>query len=303
MADDGKRAALDLDSLLDRVRDVLPDLRWRTARLLASGWDHEVVLLDEVLVLRFPNEPYYLDLLAVEIEVLAALRGRTLAALPDYTVVASDGTVAGYPFVAGEALTAEVLARADARAPGAIAAQLAEALTVLHRSEGVDLSRVPAAEDRAWHDELRGIAADRLPAVLSRSELRTVDAVIEQVDELLTAPAPARVLLHGDVYEDHLLWDAEHARLGLIDFSDLCLGDPARDFAEIGDVAPGFREQVIDRYDGPKDDRLLERAEIWGRWVAVFMMTEYLRVEPAGVAGFAEARTLFDRLHHRLAGR
>lgn len=303
MEDEGKRAALGLDELLDRIRGALPDLRWRTARLITSGWDHEVVVLDDALVLRFPNEPFYLDLLGLEIEVLTALHGRTLAALPHYTVVSPDGTFAGYPYLPGEPVTSAVMARAEAQAPGAVAAQLADALTVVHRGEGIDRARIPPAEDRVWHEELRTIAADRLPEVLSRGELRTVETVIAEVDDVLATPAPASVVLHGDVYEEHLLWDSEHARLGLIDFSDLCLGDPARDFAEIGEIAPGFRERVYERYDGPKDDRLLERAEVWGRWVAVFMMTEYLRVEPAGVAGFAEARTLFDRLHRRLGGR
>ena len=59
------------------------------------------------------------------------------------------------------------------------------------------------------------------------------------VDVLLATDLP-EVVVHNDVYSRHLLWDDAAARLGVIDFSDMCLGDPAVDFAELYEYGEAF---------------------------------------------------------------
>jgi len=56
---------------LSLLRVVRPDLEWRSVRYVDEGWDHEVLLLDERLVVRIPNDEHYRRMLHAERIVLS----------------------------------------------------------------------------------------------------------------------------------------------------------------------------------------------------------------------------------------
>lgn len=284
-----------LAPLLGRIRARFPDLAWTDARLIDTGWDHEVVVLDERVVFRFPNERYYLDVLGVEIAVLDALRGRVEAATPHYRYVALEDGFAGYPMISGSALTGSAFPALGEADRERFTAQLAGVLTALHTTTAaeIDVGAVPPSELPEEHEQVAEVARAQLPKLLSRREMTVVEGILDDATDLLVAAPPTTVLLHGDVYPEHLLWDPAARRLGLIDFSDLCTGDPAFDFAEIGEYGEDFRAAVFDRYAGPKDGGLLERARRYERWVAVYMLTDHFLV---GKTSFTVAREMFDHL-------
>ena len=163
-------------------------------------------------------------------------------------------------------------------------------LTALH---ALDPAILPAGTP-SWtvpeeHEEVRRLAESGLPALLEPGELRLVETVLDDVPALL-AESPAPVLVHGDVYEDHLLLDAATGTLGLIDFSDLAVGDPAIDLAELLDYGRPFLEDVAHRYGGGA--ALVDRAIRYARWLAVYLMTDHL---VSAKTSFAVARIPFDR--------
>ena len=116
-----------------------------------------------------------------------------------------------------------------------------------------------------------------------------MEAVLDDVPALL-AESPAPVLVHGDVYEDHLLLDSATGALGLIDFSDLAVGDPAIDVAELLDYGRPFLEDVVRRSGG--DAALVDRSIRYARWLAVYLMTDHL---VSAKTSFEVARIPFDR--------
>ena len=103
------------------------------------------------------------------------------------------------------------------------------------------------------------------------------------------------MLLHGDVYSNHLLWDAGHQQLGIIDFSDMTLGDPAFDLAELYEYGQAFVEEVYFYYTGPKDNTFLERAWQYQYWVGVYMITEHFVYQKTS---FEKAQETFKRIKH-----
>ncbi|WP_082696921.1 phosphotransferase family protein [Kocuria rosea] len=279
---------------LERIAAAFPDLRWSRARRITEGWDHVVVVLDDALVFRFPQEPPYTEALGREIAVLDHLAPRLPVRIPRYDRVAPDGSFAGYPLLPGRTLQPEVLASLDAAARGALVAQLAGFLSALHTAPvpGTPLARVPAsslAEDQA---DVRSAATAHLPAVLTAAELEEVERILADVDALLAAELPA-VVVHNDVYSRHLLWDDAAARLGVIDFSDMCLGDPAVDFAELYEYGEAFVRAVHERWTGPGDPGLLDRAWTYQSWIAVYMLTDHFDV---GKTSWEVARETFDRV-------
>lgn len=279
---------------LERIAATFPELTWSDARRITEGWDHVVVVLDEALVFRFPQEPPYTEALGREIEVLDHLAPRLPVRIPRYDRVAPDGSFAGYRRLPGRTLRPEVLASLDGTARDALVDQLAGFLSALHTAPvpGTPLEQVPGftlAEDQG---DVRSAAATHLPAVLTPAELDDVERILADVDALLAADLPEAVI-HNDVYSRHLLWDDATARLGVIDFSDMCRGDPAVDFAELHEYGEAFVRAVHERYTGSRDAGLLDRAWTYQCWIGVYMLTDHFDV---GKTSWETARETFDRV-------
>ena len=285
---------------LERIAAAFPDLTWSRARRITEGWDHVVVVLDDALVFRFPQEPPYAEALGREMEVLNHLAPLLPVRIPRYDRVAPDGSFAGYPLLPGRTLTPEVLASLEEPVLDALVDQLAGFLSVLHTAPipGTPLERVPPSYLAEDQRDVRRSTAEHLPAVLSAEELDEVQRILADVDVLLAADVP-EVVVHNDVYSRHLLWDDAAARLGVIDFSDMCCGDPAVDFAELHEYGADFVGAVYERYTGPKDPGFLDRAWTYQRWIGVYMLTDHFDV---GKTSWETARETFDRVRDRHAG-
>ncbi|MGC8461431.1 MAG: phosphotransferase [Candidatus Dormibacteria bacterium] len=87
------------DRLAAQIAHTFPTLQWNRAQLLDHGWDHEVVILDSTLVLRFPRTSEYQERLHDEIRLLDVLTPLLHVRIPKYT--RSAASVAGYTIVHG----------------------------------------------------------------------------------------------------------------------------------------------------------------------------------------------------------
>jgi len=279
-------------ALLARITNAFPELQWGAYIYLDQGWDHEVLILDNRLVFRFPNDEHYLKLLRNEADVLERLKPLVTAAIPEYRYFAPDGSFAGYPIVQGKPVLKSVFEKFKPDDREALAEQLARLLSSMHtfvqngHSENLTFS--------SYMDDDQGQtkrqADEYLKTVLGTDDFALTQAILAEVDALLELPLPA-VLLHGDIYHDHLLWDQDAKQLGVIDFSDMALGDPAFDFAELYEYGEDFVRQIYGLYTGPKDETFLERAWAYQRWVGVYMMTDHFVHHKTS---FEEARQTFD---------
>lgn len=72
-------------------------------------------------------------------------------------------------------------------------------------------------------------------------------------------------ILHQDVAPGHVLHDPSTSRLtGIIDFGDLALGDPARDFVYVyADFGSPILADVLEGYGREPADALLPRIHLW----------------------------------------
>ncbi len=287
-----RRPAQGEAALLRRVHGAFPDLHWSVSRYIDDGWDHEVVVLDERLVFRFPNHPYYDRMLAVEDRVLAHLADRVSAAVPRISHRAPDGSFTGYPLLGGWPLDGEGFGRLEPADRAAMASSLGDLISAVHALPAPLRALVPVGDRAGDAAEVEEVARDRLPGMLTRAEFAQVERILDETRALTEVPVPL-VPLHADLYEDHLLWDADSRRLAVLDFSDMETGDPAVDFAEIGALGDEFRRAVLDAYRGDTDPGLLDRARAWERWASVFLLTDHVLV---GKTSFAVARTMFDRV-------
>jgi len=294
MSETDKYPASTPEQLLQRIHSEFPEITWDSYVLNTEGWDHDVIILDNKIVFRFPNDDEYSTLLRDEIEVLKKLAPLVDAAIPQYTYIAADYSFAGYPIVPGRVVSKQVFDELSKDARHEIAKQLAAFLSTLHTliDEGHKFPELPDFYIPADHIEVKQLAQEHLPQLLSPEEYATVEKILNQIEDVFAQNAPA-VFVHDDVYSRHILWDDKKSHLGIIDFTDMCLGDPGVDFAELHEYGAEFVKEVYDLYTGPKDDNFLERAWIYQQWIAVSMMTDHFINHKTS---FAVARETFDRV-------
>jgi aminoglycoside 2''-phosphotransferase len=171
-----------------------------------------------------------------------------------------------HALVPGDVLTRE---RWEALPPAAFAraaGDLARLLAALHAAPVApgETCGVPVLDGAALVADVRARAGARLHALLE-------PPMRDRLDEALGSwaagarGAPAPVLLHADVAPGHVLFDARDGALtGVIDFGDLALGDPARDFVYVyGDFGPAILDAVLRRYAPEAPHALAARVRRW----------------------------------------
>ena len=163
----------------------------------------------------------------------------------------------GYPKIAGR--SGEALRPRAERWEG-LAAQLGPFLSAVHALPR-DLSPRSPAEDQpstmASLPELAETIERGAGALLT-------DAMRPYLRGGVTEPRPpARlVFCHGDLKGEHLIVATTGWRIGgVIDWGDARAADPAVDLAGLAIwLGPAFVRMVVDRYSGPADDELFDRA-------------------------------------------
>lgn len=320
---------------VDAIRAAFPRLTWRHAERIDEGWDHIVVICRDCggpdalghrdLVFRFPTDEHAHERLPHEVVILDHVSRHVDAAIPRYTHVPDDvrapgGAVfAGYPLVRGDRLTPERFHALPAGERAAVAAQLGSLLSALHALDTAApaLDAVPTPHQPENLDFVRRMMVTEMPRVLTPDELADVRAICHEVAALQATDLP-QVFLHYDIGVRHLYWERSAAargsstpagvptgapapgRLGLIDFSDMCLGDPAVDFAELYAYGPRLIEDVLAHYVGHVDPTFLDRAWAYQRLAGLYMISGHLFY---GEETWADARETFDRCRSPLRPR
>jgi aminoglycoside 2''-phosphotransferase len=124
-----------------------------------------------------------------------------------------------------------------------------------------------------------------------------IEKYMQDLDSCMSS-CSTRVLLHGDLYLEHVILNHKEKRISIIDFSDWHFGDPAFDFRGLYD-SPTLAREVGRKYRHREEcDGLLARAEVYYRMTPIAMMIASFRGYPCG---FDESYHEFKRLF-RIAG-
>lgn len=264
----------------DRARELLgravPDLCGAPVRQLSSGWDHTVHLVDGRWVARFPRRAVALPGFRRELAVLPLLAPLLPLPVPVPRWIGTDDHPADpwpfavTPFLPGAELAVAGLADGD-RLP--VAEALGGFLRALHAPGPRDV----AGADLPVDPLRRGTPAASVPntreqlTLLAGAGVAIPSGALEPLLDdgaRLAPPAGEPVLVHGDLHARHLLL-RDGAAAAVIDWGDVCLGDPAVDLSlAYAAFTGGAREDLLAAY-GPVDG---ER-ELRARCLAVRLCT------------------------------
>jgi aminoglycoside phosphotransferase (APT) family kinase protein len=186
----------------------------RTILEIDDGYDFEVAIVDDEWVFRFPRRSGVEEALELEIAVLPGLARALPVDVPSLELVSHDPLFVGYRLIRGQPLV-------DEDAEGV--------RTFLDALHGLDPSGLPLARPD-WVEAYRAQCAEfeRLVLPLLEKDRRAQAKRLFGEAETLVDFEPA--LLHADLGPEHLL--VRRRRLvGVIDWGDMRVGDPALDYA------------------------------------------------------------------------
>ncbi|MGE5136699.1 MAG: phosphotransferase [Gemmatimonadota bacterium] len=248
------------------IRGQFPELPASQVSLLETGWDNTAFLVDGQWLFRFPRREIALPGVRREIAVLPRLAAVLPLPIPDPRFTGRPTPRYPWPFFGARLLPGTEYA--DAALPEdrrvRTAAAVGGFLRVLHDPGLVTLvdgDGLPVDPMRRATPGIRAVRAREVVERLSQQGIwspgREVSGLLE---EAARAPAGAGggpaggpfVVCHGDLHLRHLLVDGDGAATGVIDWGDLCLGDPAVDLMIAYLAFEGeARAALLAAYGGP----------------------------------------------------
>ena len=255
------------------------DVNVSDVRHLGSGWDFDAFLTQDGWVYRFPRKPECADQLDFEQELLALVSGALPVgvAVPRTEIVGQPSSAfplrfARYRYLRGVA----------ADTPGVRLANVAQtigvSLAAVHavpereaRAVGVAEMDVDDVGRSQWfHDGLESALGLRgQDPVVDRA----IDWAVNAASAIPTYDGPVR-LIHHDLSPDHLLVDPDSGRLvGIIDWTDAILGDPARDFvALVAWQGWSFADEALASYGLALDSEFRARVDFIAKLLSVIWL-------------------------------
>ncbi|WP_371582795.1 aminoglycoside phosphotransferase family protein [Streptomyces sp. NBC_01314] len=276
----------EIDITADLVRDLLldqhPDLAGRPLKLGARGWDNQLWRLGDDLAVRLPWATQSADaLLRKEHAWLPALAPRLPLPVPVPQRLGEPSERFPRPWIVTTWVPGSPADRAPATRAAEAAGTLAAFLTALHRpapeKAPVGRGRGGPLADRAEQ------FAEQFASAIELGLLPEPDAIRAVWEDAVAAPewtGPA-LWIHGDLHPANVL-TADGTFCGVIDFGDLCAGDPACDLAACWILLPDrAADRFHDAYQPVVDVATLRRARGW----AVLTALSGILIGEAGLHG------------------
>ena len=255
---------MNAEFFLNKIKEEFPELVWKKYRYVSHGYDHDVVILDDKVVFRFPKSKEYENSLYNETKLLSYLKKKIHTGIPDYFLISKNKSLAGYKFLDGRELNFSLFKRLGSTEKDDIAQQIAGFLTNLHTIPKSIAKKYKVTTDDAAKSYNR-LVNDTEKYLFPRLNKKEILLVTEYFKELKIALdfKHADVLIHKDLTWEHIFWDSKKKKVNIIDFSDRSFGDPASDFTGLWEYGLKFVNQIYDLYQGKKDEKMLYRSQLY----------------------------------------
>lgn len=260
--------SLDHSSAATILARHLPSTTYTSLEPFGSG-DFTLAFKQGSQVIRMARHPEAADALKRESCVLAKIAAKLPLPVPRPTYYAP---LQCPPFtvhdeIVGEILTRDLWEDLPTMTRDKAADDLTAFLMALH-SLPVEIGMTCGLERldvTALARSLRGKIAHTITDLLDQETQTRLSKVLESWALPSSSERQPSVLLHCDIGPGHLLYNPQTGNLtGIIDFGDLVIGDPARDFIYIyEDFGPLILGEVVVRYAGNDAPFMISTIRKW----------------------------------------
>jgi aminoglycoside phosphotransferase (APT) family kinase protein len=236
------------------VERVFPALAVASFEPIGDGWTVFTYEVNDDTIVQLARSAYAAERLRAQMRMLPELARELPAAVPVPTLLSEEPVVMGYRKLEG--------APPGATSDGAWPERLGRFLYDLHvvAPEILGLRWMSAATVSDVFDEELASLRERVLPLLDPATAQRLGA---RMDAFVTDDATRRYapcLTHGDIGPEHILVSPEGDLVGVLDWEELAIGDPAADLAWMLHARPADGERVLAAYGGAPDASFRERA-------------------------------------------
>ena len=237
-------------------------------KVIDRGWTNLVIEINCRWIFRFVRDINNQQI-AIEREFLPKFAKVSPVKIPE--ILISDFDYIAYRKILGERFSPEKFALFSESQKTKLIRLLSEFLTCLHNFEFDHqyLSSAPYGGGDFWKN-LWVLVKDYLSTLTRDKAEKYFTSVIEKIDSIGYKPT----LTHADLGINNILVNFKQNSLGgVIDFGDLCLGDPAADFAGFyRNFGRQFTQELICYYQKPIEANFWTRIEYEARRKLFFVV-------------------------------
>jgi aminoglycoside phosphotransferase (APT) family kinase protein len=244
------------DAHRELVESLFPDLEIDTFAPTGTGWACDTYEVNGRWIVQLPRTQYAAEHLKAQMFILPRIAREVSALVPVPEMVSSDPPCMGYRKIEG--VPAE--AAPDALWPE----RLGRFLFDLHMMppEFVGMRGVGAEHARSE----RRVEWSRMRAavgpLLAPAELTRADAMMASLLDDDRNWRFSTCLTHNDLGPEHVLVADTGDLVGVIDWEEIAVADPAGDFAWWLHAMPDHGERMLAAYGGEPDARFRARARV-----------------------------------------
>lgn len=271
------------------VATQFPELADLECVAAGEGFDNYQWRLGNDHVARLPRRSMAIEPLLNELRWLDDVVTHVTLQTPAPLRAGVAGEGFPFPWAVATWIEGETGDQFDVRSAVSLAPDLAQFLLQIHVAAPTDAPHNPY---RSVHLSERSAEFDtRLDAIARRLDVQAARELFARGRD--ASPCDSPVWIHGDLHPDNLVF-RDRRLVGVVDFGDLCAGDPATDLAGVLLTLP---EQALgDFFDAyqPIDDATRQRMIGWATYFGVMMISlgaggraSYLAVGERGLANAA----------------
>lgn len=242
---------LEPPTALALIQEQFPILSATKIRLLGAGWDNTAFVVNEEFIFRFPRRQIAVPLLEAEWCMMPKLGPRLPLPVPIPKWHGSPTPHFPWPFIGYKMLPGFTACYANLSEGqrASLAQPIAQFLSALHATPSSLFSGCQIPGDNQSRIDWKQLIPKTLKnfeelSLLNLLENRKkLESIVDGCRDL--RPPITSVVVHGDFYVRHLLVDEKHHLVGVIDWGDIHLGDPAIDLSIAHSFLPSYAHSTF----------------------------------------------------------
>lgn len=249
---------------LQTIKDNFPKLKFNTSELITSGFDDDVVILDQKVVFSFPKQKLDCsEKFQKELKILPLLNEIVTLPIPNFIYIPKDKTFAGYKYVPGVPFVKKFVRKLSVKKKDGCAKQIAVFLSQLHSFSITKARKNGVAE--AWDEKDARKFYIKRARIVFKYLAYDFQSLKKMIDTHPMKETKKKALIHQDFTSEHILFDPKIEKIkGIIDFGDVEIADPAIDISKLWGYGEEFLDMVLVYYK-TKDKDIKDRSLRW--WI------------------------------------